>query len=360
MLSIGFHRAICLATSLLAIASSGFPCVTRAEEPQAAQRSLTRVDHWQTAFAEETVAFRWQVENASAVNGRPTWSLATDQGVTLERGDLSWDVPLKAERTVEFSLQLPPVKPGIILPLKLTISAGDDRTRTKLLAEETFWVYPKDPLHERHTWLKVLNITVYDPARKTTSRLNDAQVPFEELSNPSALDAEPGSVVIIGEGISLREERGLASPLYRAASNGAKVLWLAPIEGELPLPAAENSSVPASGLQFANREFLASLDKRLDASFWKSQAVVPSATMKLLGNGRDVAVEVTAAAGDWTWLAVNYPPRGQMISAGKLLVCGLPIIERWEDGPTPRFLFARLLEHLTDTRNPTSVQGITR
>jgi hypothetical protein len=55
-----------------------------------------------------------------------------------------------------------------------------------------------------------------------------------------------------------------------------------------------------------------------------------------------VVGEVAAGADGWAYLEAEYPSRG------RLVICGFGLLGKpWDAGPTPRYLFARMLEHIT-------------
>jgi hypothetical protein len=58
--------------------------------------------------------------------------------------------------------------------------------------------------------------------------------------------------------------------------------------------------------------------------------------------GQSIVAAVVNGAGGWCWLEMTFPQ-----GKGKLMLCGFALIEGWDAGPTPRFLFARLLELLS-------------
>ncbi len=57
--------------------------------------------------------------------------------------------------------------------------------------------------------------------------------------------------------------------------------------------------------------------------------------------GQVVARVVEGDAG-WPWLEVGFSAK-----RGKLIVCGFGLVKKWDAGPTPRFLLARLLDYMS-------------
>jgi hypothetical protein len=62
----------------------------------------------------------------------------------------------------------------------------------------------------------------------------------------------------------------------------------------------------------------------------------------LRAEGTRVVGEVATGSDGWPWVEIDFP--GQR---GKGLTCGFALMSKWEAGPTPRFLFARLLERFS-------------
>jgi hypothetical protein len=199
-------------------------------------------------------------------------------------------------------------------------------------------LFPRDPFVDRQEWLKKLKITLYDPKEKTAAALKAAGVPHDLIANSAALTELREGLLLIGEGISLREERGLAEALVAAAAGGTPVICLAPVDGAFPLAGETFKQAGSFGLQ--RSAIITQLDKRLDAEAWLGGHKVVASRLALRGEGAAVTAEVDPAQGDWPWLDIPFAR-----TPGRLVVCGFGLIEAWDAGPAPRFLLARILEH---------------
>jgi len=83
-------------------------------------------------------------------------------------------------------------------------------------------------------------MTTLRPAGKTAAALQKLHVPFEQEKNLETLADRKGGVVLVGEGVSFREEPGLADTLTKLARRGVTVICLAPSAGSVPIPGAED------------------------------------------------------------------------------------------------------------------------
>jgi hypothetical protein len=317
--------------------------------PAAAQNKVTLEarEKWTNVFAETKVGFHFEVKTKDAFKGSVAWTLAdagTKRIFPQGRGETAIAASADKPALAKIPLVIPPLHPGVVLQAQLTVSVLADG-KPEAVFEKTMWIFPTDPFVHRMKWLEELKIALFDPDPKsrTAEALKSLKVPFEEVRNPAALSELKEGLVLVGEGVSFKDEPALAEALVQAASRGLAVLCLAPSAGMLPLPGADND-LPAPGTFVLHRQdIIARLDKRLDAHAWAPDNQVLASSLVHRAEEGKVVGEMVGGAKGWPWLQVDYPG-----TKGRLVLCGFGIISRWESSPTPRFLFARLLEHMTD------------
>jgi hypothetical protein len=136
--------------------------------------------------------------------------------------------------------------------------------------------------------------------------------------------------------VSFKDEPGLADALLGLARRGVTVICLAPSAGTVPVPGTERDG--GEDVSLLRSDAITKLDKRLDAAAWGGGEVIAS-TLALKAVEGSVVAEVVGGPGGWPWLQVGYPQ-----TRGRLIVCGFAVIARWQASPTPRYLFAKLIE----------------
>ncbi len=320
------------------IAFAGF--ASFADEPKPVA-SIVAVRAPGNVFGGQETEFQFTVESRKAIEGRVTWRLASGTA-TVTSGEIELTAAPDAPAKATIKLAVPPVKDGTIFAMKLTVSAIE-AGQAKPAAEFAREVYsfPKDPFFERGDWLKKLKLALYDPPGNTNKLLSAATVPFDEVRTVEALGELKDGVLLIGEGTSFKEERGLSAALEKLAASGIVVLCLAPAEGELAIPGLAGPRGEQHELSF-RRDIFRTLDKRLDPDAW---TVEPKSAGTSVGvkSAEGSAVGEIAPVGGWNWVEARYRP-----GKGRWAVCGHAVVSRWETGPSPRFLLVRMLEYLTD------------
>ncbi len=292
-------------------------------------------------FGDAESAFRYRVGANRAIKGRVTWRLASGTA-TIKAGEVPLAVGPDAPADIAIKIPIPPLKDGVILPTKLSLFIIEEKqTKASATFEQDVWIFPKSAFADRTEWLKKLKITLYDPKGATEKLFTAEKIPFELARGLNDIGDLKEGILIVGEGIALDDEKGLGVALKKAAESGLTVLCLAPASGELPIPGLA-SAEDFEELTF-RKDIVRKLDKRLDADGWPpdGKAIASTLTVK---KGDDSAVgEVAAGAGGWPWVEARS-------GKGRWAVCGLAIVAKWDAGPTPRFLFARMLEYMTDTK----------
>ncbi len=326
-------RAAFVAVVLLALA--GVPAAA-AEKPAVVIVPTRAIGN---VFGGQEVEYRLRVDVKNAWKGRLIWRLSAGQR-SVAAGEVEVDSTPEKPAVVPIALPVPPIRDdGAAISLKLTATLVVARAgKPDATWEKDVWVFPKNPFADRTEWLKSLKLTVFDPPGATVKALNALSVPFEEQANAAGLADLTGGVLVIGEGVSLKEYPGMAMPLVKVASRGVTVLILAPANGELAVPGVGETDRPTD-LTFRD-DPVRSLDKRLDPS----PLSVARLTVRKSEDGGVVGV-VPGKAGDWPWV------EAKLAGSGRWMYCGYAIIEKWDESPTGRFLFSRTLEHLTKGRS---------
>jgi len=302
-----------------------------------ADSAISAVESWSGVFGRSEVAFHFTVAAAEATSAG--WRLVIDNRV-ISRGEANIRPQPGKPATIEAKIAVPPVKAGVIIPATLiVIVAAEGSAAPAATLEKRLWIFSDSPFTDRSEWLKSLDIHLYDPLGKTAERLEKAKVPFRLIGNIEAL-AEPGeNVVLIGEGLSFADYRALPEMMALAAAAGHPVLCLAPAKGSLPIPGAGGVELPAPArIILRHNDIITELDKRLDADAWPAGDIT-AANLAISCRDNLASIEVVKDRNNWSWLELAYRHR--------LVLCGFGIIARWDDGPTPRFLLARLLEYVS-------------
>ncbi len=303
--------------------------------------SVTVLEGWSTVFGGRRAEFHCTVTAKASFEGRASWSLTVGRR-TLARGETSVSAGPRKVGTVEIQCDLPQVAEGVVMPAVLSVAcyAPNARTPAASLAK-SLWIFPENPFAGRSQWLKQLRIHLFDPAGKTRNVLRKQAIPFTETGNVDSLTALDRGVLIIGEGTSFQKYRGLPRIMIQVAAKGIPVLCLAPSDGQFVLPGTQEADLPRpSRITFRRADVIRELDKRLDAGTWPPDGKVAAGGVALKSDRDRVIAQVVAGDAGWPWLEVRFAG-----GRGKLIVCSFALMRKWDAGPTPRFLFARLLAY---------------
>ena len=245
---------------------------------------------------------------------------------------------------------VPEVKEGVIIQALLSLSVIQEGTKEALADfEKTIWIFPEDPFANRKKWLKNVKIHLFDPEKKTGELFEKAEIPFEAVQNIDSVTEIANGVVLIGEGVLFKDYRGLSEMMVKTAARGIPVLCLAAADGEMTIPGMGSVDLPCpTSMAFRQSDIITELDKRLDANAWPPDGKVVVSTIMLKGKKGPVIGKIQKGGDEWPWMEMNFgkPVRQAQGRHGRLVMCGFGIIEKWESGPTPRFLFAKILEYI--------------
>ncbi len=322
----------------LAILTTTLGTVSRAED----RASLGLRESWSSIFAGQPTTFHITLNMPRDFEGRLGWRFAVNSR-TASRGEIGVSGRQATTSAMPLQLDVPDVNAGITLEATLEVRLFE-RAASKAIAafDKTLWLFSKQPFVANEAWLKDLNIRLFDPPGHTRQILDRLDVPYQITRNPEAFAAWRDGVLIVGEGVSFTVYRGLFERLVHAAARGIAVLCLAPTVGEWEMPGTTTSDLPQpSAMAFHDRDIIRILDHRLDKQSWPPDGRVVVARMVLSNRGQAVIGKMTSGLIGWPWWEMHFGP-----GRGRFIFCGMAIIEKWEASPTPRFLLARILDHI--------------
>ncbi len=301
------------------------------------------IDHkpWHDYFGGQETVFRFGLSAVRPVEGLLTWRFVVF-GATGVRGEQPLVIDAAQPLTVDISLRLPEPKPGVIVDALLEIAVIDDSDHQSMAVhEKKVRIYPNNPFYEQTVWLEQQDIHLFDPENTIADQLTELGVPFTPVSNLAALQDCRDGILIVGEAISFRDYRGLFAETLVMASRGMRVLCLAPAAGEIELPGMGASSLPHPySIRFHGPEIISHYDKKLDHISWPPDGRIVAAGINLEGARGKVLGQVERQAGAWPWIEFEYA------NGGRLILCGLAIMEKWDATPTPRFLLFEIVRKL--------------
>ena len=310
----------CLGGMLLAAAAKG------------EEAGLRWLDGRSAVFGGAPAIWRAEARGAREADAFVVWSLETSGGV-IARREQSVRLGSAAPSAVEIAVDVPEVRSGVAAEGRLQVALLDENRRPLAELEQPVFVFGRDSAAERKEWIEELDLRLFDPEGATARRLDELGWPYRRIANSAAFAALGESTLIVGEGCSLRENRGLMAAALRAASDGARIVMLAPADGAFAPPGPEEDGPGPATLHFRTAEFVRELDKRFD---------VPAARATFRLGGTRVGAEVAVVpTGGWACVEARWS------NGGALVLAGPGLLETWEISPVPRHLLVRLLEWAT-------------
>ncbi len=330
---------------LLIVAGLSLARASAAEPPV-----LECQSNWKALLEGEFADIKFAARNTDPATIRLHWSFTVGTA-TLVSGHVPFKQRGDGPPTALVTIEMPDTRHEGVMSgiLKASLVGLRDEIETATV-EKVLWTFPLDPFEGRSKWLKQLDITLFDPEETTACELDALGVPYEPITSVDEISDEAASkgLLIVGEEVSFDEHPGLAQALLTVASQGRPVLCLAPTGGSLPLPGLnEEKGAAPRRVAFRRGDAIAALDPRLDADRWPGRDNIVASGFALRSRGELLTAEFGKPNQRWPWLDVEYPT-----GRGRLIVCGFGVIRSWEEGATPRHLFAQLIELLTTDRPP--------
>ena len=305
---------------------------------------LKPVAAWNVVFAGSEATYQFAINGPMPHPAKASWSL-TANNRTIARGEVQVESK-NGQAELSIPLRFPETRPGIRVPLRLQLEAVAAGKTVSL--DYQIILFAEDAFADNQQWLEKLQIVLYDPVGKTADVFDQAKIPYKFLRTTAGIDAQ-ADLVVVGEGVSLETDRGLAESLIRKASEGARILFLAPAEGQISVPGSSESDLPRpERISLRGPDVIADLDKQLVGQ-WAPGGKPQLATFQFQTDRNLTIWRVTSPGVGWVWIDIDYEN-----SNGRLIFCGLGLIDRWEAGPGPRYLLAALLNGLKGDPTPKS------
>jgi hypothetical protein len=302
--------------------------------------SLAPEEQWSNLTGGKEAIFHYRVQAESSFECRLGWHLSAASR-PLARGEKAVNVSPGNPQVVEIRVPVPPVREGVVLATDLSVTLYQDRSAgVETNVTRRLWVFPENPLADRLAWLKTLDLRLFDPAKKTAEAFTRAGIPFKTVPTLDVVPSLHSSVVVIGEGVSARNYRGLGDVMAHAMAAGVPILCLSVTEGTVKLPGLGETAEKPDEICFRRNAVIRELDKRLDDEVWPPDGRIVIGGFQIKGERGPIVVEAVPAGQGWPWLEIRQGERGRIV------LCGFGIVSKWDAGPTAKCLLAAILERL--------------
>ncbi len=312
----------------------------------AAQGGASIVDatERQCWFAGSTVANVIRVVGETDAGTRLNWRVLMG-GRTIVRRELQVTDAM-GDDGVELEFDLPAVAPGVTVDMSLEATWVNPVTGEVLASmRKPITSFSPEVFEGRSEWLDGLDIRLFDPEKRTVRLFEDLDIPHRYTRNVDGFESMTSGILIVGEGCSLAEYRGLWSALMAASGRGVYVICLALSEGVLEFPVGNEAggSTPSS-VQLIGPSAPTMLDKRFDVEGWSARAAVAPVALLPVGVRKGGGLELKKQHGGWAWLEYGFGAR-----SGRLVLCQFELIRHWEASPVPRYMLLKMLEAASRT-----------
>ena len=320
---------------LVILMSMYIPSRGEAEQPTP---SIQLAPKQAAVFPGQVVTRTIQIDLASR-ESRIAWRFSVGPRTVSRREQaVPWQQGSPAE--VEIELSMPPLRDSVALTAELQVDLISATGESLAQARQTFWVLAEDPFADRTRWLEGMKMLLYDPIGDTGDRFDAAGIPYRFVRTLSALRAASDGCVVIGEDVSFANQPGLFPALVQLAADGRRVLVFAPKDGKFQLPKRETKSSAATSVILHGPEVIGKLDKRLDTNLTADDEPPQGSAWRLAASHGKVVLQTGAMDSGWPWVEFRYS------NGGRLILCGFPIINSWDVGPTPRYLLSAIFENI--------------
>lgn len=324
----------------------------RADDPLVVEFADGRTNH----FAGREATFGVVVRGGGPIEGTITWVLTVGNR-TLARGTAAVRHAGHDPTRVDVTVMLPEGRDGVVVDASFITNLVDGAGERRGGMSKRVRIFPSDPFTDRRRWLESRQIALVDPVGRTAAAFEAAGVPFTLVPEDLDIALIRPPVIVVGEGVSWADRPRLPRDLAFVASRGVGVLCLAPRDGEMPLPgtADEPGEIVARKVVLRRADVVAECDDRLDWRDWSAAGETVVSRLTVAVDGEAVLLRAGDGPAGWPWLEAGFARRETDPPAGAIVVCGLGIVAHWDETPAAKYLFAALLERLTQNTPVTPI-----
>lgn len=299
---------------------------------------------WGNLEAGTNAEFHALIQSTAAIRGNLQWSVTVGPQPIVRR-EIEVTVEAGRPAVVPIQFTVPPLKDDVAVRATLAVSFQPQNTSPNEVASsvaKTLWFFAANPFVNHEASLKDKKIALFDPEGKTQKIFERDGIPFTLIPRPDAIQNIKEGLLIIGEGLSLRDFKMLTDVCLATALRGVPVLCMALREGQFRLIDGNDRNLPPPhALSFRHNDVITNLDKRVDAAAWPPDGIVAARTLAISGDRGPIIGEVLDKSGEWPWVEMAFR------NDTKVIFCQFNIVEKWEAGPAPRYLLAALLDYIS-------------